>query len=284
MTATAADLQTEYRRLRDEDRETGQKRMQTVAAYSAWVHQCCLDGHPPDALRRNAGTESERFFARTIPGTDDHTYWDGNIEHFRLDTGRVRHARWWWYERVNGPQEKRGRLGAVCGEMNCITPDHQQFVPWSEYRRRYTDEQMLGALQVAAQRLGHAPSRDEYRDLGLKPSREIIRIRFSGWTNAVLAAGLTPAAAQQHRSVATPEQCFASLRFVADLLGHAPSESEFRAHNLELQAAGLHSSPSTIYRCIGSWPKALQLAGLTNAGAEIPEAVQPTKGSRSFVA
>ncbi len=261
MTATAADLQIEYRQLREEDRETGLRRMQTRDAYSAWVRQSCAEGDPPDALRRNAGTESERFFARTIPGSDGHTYWDGNIEKFRLDTGRHRHVRWWWYERVHGPQG-RGTLGATCGERNCITPEHQRFVSWSEARRRYSDQQMLGVLQVAAQRVGHAPLWNEYRDLGLKPGRDIIAIRFGSWTNALLAAGLEP---HRHalRAAATPEQCFAALHFIAKLVGHPPTEHEFRAHNEELRAAGLHSSPSTIYRCVGSWPKALKMAGLT---------------------
>lgn len=263
MTTTAADLQTEFRRLRDEYRETGEGRYAVACAYNDWFHQSCSEGNPPDALRTNTGSESERFFARTIPGLDGHTYWEGRLERgrFRLDNDARRHPRWWWYEHVNGEQE-RGRLGAVCGEVNCITPDHQQFVPWSEVRQRYTDQQCLGALQVAAQRLGHAPHRNEYRALQLKPSHEVIVLRFGGWNNALRSAGLEP---HKIRVVATEEQCFASLRFVASLVGHPPTEDEFRAHNHELQAAGLHSSASTIYRCIGSWPRALKVAGLLRA-------------------
>lgn len=263
MTATAADLQSEFRGLYAEWRQTGENTYQVRLAYNAWFHQSCLEGKPPDGLRRDAGTEAERFFARTIHGLDGCTYWDGPLERgsFRIDGNRRRHPRWWWYEHVNGKQE-RGKLGAVCGQINCITPEHQQFVPWSEVKRRYTDEQMLGALQVVAQELGRAPLVREYAARRRKPGHDIIQTRFGGWMKALRAAGLEPEP-QVLRTVATEEQLLDALRFCAELVGHAPTEDEFRAHNRELQAEGLRSSPSTIYRRLGSWPIALRKAGLT---------------------
>jgi hypothetical protein len=76
----------------------------------------------------------------------------------------------------------------------------------------------------------------------------------------------------------TVEQCNASLRFMADLLGHPPTQEEMLAHNQDLKAAGLISSPSTIYRCTGSWPKALKLAGLTQESRAKRDDTQATKG------
>jgi hypothetical protein len=270
--ATAAELQAEFRRLRDEDQETGQKRMATVSAYNRWFHQACIEGNPPDALQPNAGTELERFFARTIPGLDGHTYWAPKNLIFYLSGGGTRRARWWWYEHVNGPQG-RGRLESVCGERNCITPSHQFYVTWALTKRRYTDEQLLGALQAVALKIGHTPTTGEYDAICAKPVRAIIALRFGGWESAVRAAGLAPTA-KPIRMPATVEQCVAAVRFVTERIGHSPTEEEFRVHSAELRAAGLHSSPSTIYRCVGSWPKALEIerASRRNGEAGSPSA------------
>jgi hypothetical protein len=257
---TATEQQAAFRALRDEDRVTGRKRLATVAAYNAWFRQACAEGNPPDALQPDAGTDIERFFARTIPGPDGHTYWALRGTRFLTLAGSERHPRWWWYEHVHGPHG-RGTLASVCGERNCITPDHQLFVSWAEARRRFTDERLIGSLQTVAIQLGHAPNWPEYRALRNTPSAQILAQRFGSWERALTAAGLEPSARpERHR--ATADECFAALRFATALLGHAPTEEEFRAHNLELRAAGLHSSPSTIYRCLGSWPKALRQAGL----------------------
>lgn len=261
--STAAELQTEFRVLYDHWRETGDGQAAARRAYNAWFHQSCVDSDPPDALVPNAGSEPERFFARTIPGLDGHTYWALRCYRFARDDGTERHPRWWWYEHVNGPHG-RGRLASVCGEPNCITPEHQLYVSWAEVKRRYTDEQLLAALQTVALKIGHTPTTGEYDAVRTKPRREIIAVRFGGWEGAVRAAGLQPTI-KFARTAATVEQCLAAVRFVTNLIGHAPTEDEFRAHNVELQAAGLHSSPSTIYRCIGSWPKALELVAAEDA-------------------
>lgn len=239
--------------------ELGAHRRESAPAYERWFAQACAEGRPPDALLLDSGSDSERFFARTIPGPDGHTYWALKSFLFALNGGGHRHARWWWYERANGPQP-RGTLGATCGESHCITPEHQRFVPWSEAQRRFTDEQMIGALQVVALRLGHTPTAVEYqRELG-KPSREIISIRFGGWENAVRAAGLEPSPASVHRR--GPEDCIAALRHLADYLGHPPTDTEFRQHGAVLRAAGLPPSSTTIRLYLGGWKQALKKAGL----------------------
>ena len=284
MTATATDLQTEFHRLRDEYRETGEGRYAVACAYNDWFHQSCLEGNPPDALRTNTGSESERFFARTIPGLDGHTYWEGRLERgrFRLDNDarRHRHPRWWWYEHVNGEQE-RGRLGAVCGEVNCITPDHQQFVPWSEVRQRYTDQQCLGALQVAAQRLGHTPTMHEYRDLKLRPVADIIAVRFGGWASAISGAGLPPVVTI-HEVRYTAENCIRAIQTIAEAVGHAPTEDEFRERVPLLRSLGLPCSPHTLRARLGTWREALEKAGLLSSTAppRTPGAVTPRTRKR----
>jgi hypothetical protein len=278
MTATA-DLKAEYDRLHEHWRDTGEDQYAARQAYNNWFHQACVEGNPPDALNPNEGSESERFFARTIPGLDGHTYWSLKDGRHRLDGGGERNSRWWWYEHVNGPQE-RGSLASVCGEINCITPEHQQYVPWELVKRRYTDEQCLGALQAFALKIGHTPTSIEYKGAHAKPCREIISARFGGWPNALAAAGLEPPI-YSWKVPATVDQCIAALRFAAGILGHAPGEDEFRSLSKKLQAAGLHSSPSTIYRCTGSWPKALKLAGLTQESRRNGEDMTPTKGTES---
>lgn len=257
---TAADLQAEFRAFRSGDAKAGIRSARTRDAYNRWFHQACIEGNPPDALQPNAGTDLERFFARTIPGPDGHTYWEPRAMRFYPRDGGQRHCRWWWYEHVHGNQG-RGTLAAVCGERNCITPDHQLFVSWAEARRRFTDEQMLGAIQVSALSLGHTPTAVEYSQSGRRPSDSLIRMRFGTWERAVTAAGLEPSPLSIHRR--GPEDCIAGLRWLASHLGHAPSDKEYRAHAAFLKSAGHPPSATTIRTHLGRpWSAALAKAGL----------------------
>ena len=258
MSAALADLQAEYRQLRAEDTETGVHRLATANAYGRWFNRACADGTPPDALRVHTADEVERFFARTIQGPDGHVYWDGNLaKGFRRNDGRYRKATWWWWERVHGPAE-RGRLDPSCGEQHCINPEHLVFVPWGDIKQRYSDMQIIGALQVAAMRLGHPPTTSEWRRLDISPTDTIIAQRFGSWSNALRAAGLEP----RERVVASEEQCIASVRFVSRLVGHAASRQEMRAHARELGEAGLPSG-TTVERRFGRWADVLRKAGVT---------------------
>ncbi len=252
---TAAELLSEYRLMRDAG--TGKARL--ANAYQRYFRQAVAEGNPPDSLQRLTGTEPERFFPQLIAGLDGHNYWDGAAT-FRLDAGGVRNPRWWWYEHLHGKQPK-GALSSVCGERHCITPNHQQFVDWSALRRRYTDEQLLGSMQVVAMRLGYTPTKNEYDALrGRGPTSTIIGQRFGSWKRALRAAGI---AARPKPQGWTAEQCIEGLRFVTKLHGQPPRNNHYRAYAAQLGARNLPSATATILHHLGpTWDDALKKAGL----------------------
>ncbi len=50
--------------------------------------------------------------------------------------------------------------------------------------------EIISALKQCASILGHAPSRNEYREKGIGPSSAVIERVFGGWSPAIIAAGL----------------------------------------------------------------------------------------------
>lgn len=257
---TAAELLKEYRGLRELWLDTGEDRYQVQLAYERYHKQACAEGRPPDSLVRYSGPEDERFFDQIIAGPDGHTYWDGG-RRFRLDKGGERLPRYWWYEHVHGVLLERGKLASHCGELNCITPAHQQFVSWGQIKQRYTDQQLIGAVQVVAMRLGHSPTRLEYQsERGRGPTSEILAHRFGGWRSALEAAGLE-ATPYTLRKI-TAEDCIKALKMVARLSGRMPTQKYFRVHADQLREAGLPSGHSSIRDHLGTWSEARRKAGL----------------------
>ncbi len=257
---SAAELLREYRGLRELWLDTGDGRYQTQLAYDRYWKQACAEGRPPDALIPVAGPEHERFFGYLIPGPDGHNYW-GGPQRFQLDSGGERKPRYWWYEHLHGTLP-RGTLRADCGELHCITPTHQQFVDWAQIKQRYTDQQLTGAVQVVAMRLGRSPTRNEYNaERGRGPGGDIIAQRFGGWRDALRAAGYEPDPRSLHKL--TPEVCIQGLKFAARLLGRTPSVDDYSGHADQLRAEGLPTSPSSIRSHVGpTWDAALKRAGL----------------------
>ncbi len=258
---TAAELLREYRRLRELWLDTGDGRYRTQLAYERYWRQACAEGRPPDSLVKISGPEKERFFDAIIPGIDGHNYWGGGYR-FRLDTGGQREPRYWWYEHLHG-KLPRGSLKPTCGELHCITPTHQQFVSWAEIKQRFTDQQLIGALQVVVMRLGHSPTVLEYNmERGRGPTGTIIAQRFGGWSKALQAAGYEPSQKTVHGW--TREQCIAGIEFVAGLIGHAPGDREYRAHAAQLKEQGLPVGTASVRKYVGAatWAVALKKAGL----------------------
>lgn len=230
-------------------------RLRAGDAYNRWFHQACLEGRPPDSLERSSPVESERFFARVISGVDGHCYWDSR-QGFRRNDGQRRNARKWWWEHRHGPITDRSVVKPTCGEPNCITVDHQRLVPWGELKQRYTDEQCIGALQVAALRLGHSPSMHKYDTLGLRPSSALLQIRFTSWSRALRAAGLPEAPpGSQYVEVWSETDCLDALRSIRDQLGFVPSGRWWTRTRQQ-------PSRRTIQRRLGGWSNALRKAGL----------------------
>lgn len=64
--------------------------------------------------------------------------------------------------------------------------------PSSRPHSHLTDDQIIARLQAEAQRLGRAPTQDEWGKRPDAPSDVAMRKRFGSWAAALEAAGLTP--------------------------------------------------------------------------------------------
>jgi hypothetical protein len=256
MSETLAELRADYDDLNARWRN-GEPWLQarTGDAYRAWFRQSVQEGRPPDAPRKHSPVEPERFFARVVPGPDGHSYWiGGNV--FRRNDGKTRNPRSWWWEHVHGRITDRGIVKPTCGEPHCITVDHQRLVPWSEVKREFTDLQCIGALQVAAMRLGYSPTTGEYDALRLRPTSTGLINRYSSWGRALAAAGLPePSRNTRFKEVWTTQACVDALRKVEQQRGVVPSGRWWER---------TRQSPSywTLMRRFGTWKNALRAAGL----------------------
>jgi hypothetical protein len=261
MTATFAaeadvlrDLRDEYNVIRT---TTPRGSHEAREAFERLFRASCAAGHPLDALRRHATNEVERFFSNTVEGTDGHVYWDGARNSFKRNDGKTRIPRRWWYAHIHGKELGQYEdLVPTCGELHCINPEHCT-VGRGLRRTRFTLDQMLGSLQVAALRLGRSPKSKEWDTLGLSPTRTLYQMRFGNWENALKQAGLQPAPVT-HKADA--ESCIAAIKFVRDRLGYWPTRNEFMQHGAALRQAGLTSSKGPILKYLGRWDVAIAKA------------------------
>lgn len=229
----------------------------TAAEWEAWFREECRAGRPPDALNRRIENEWERFISRIISGVDGHAYWPSERNFVRNDGG-TRKPAYYWIEHIRGPIEDRAVIKPTCGELHCIAPPHQRVVSWSEVKMRYTDAQCIGALQLAAMRLGFTPTEHGYRDLGLKPEGRMIAARFGGWDAAVRVACLPPAERKAPSAFSqrwSDDDLVAALRGKVAELGSVPSGRWWDLN-------GVVPSRHTLSRRFGGWRQALEAAGL----------------------
>jgi Homing endonuclease associated repeat len=229
-------------------------------AFVRYMRDASRLGLNPTTLNQYSTNEVERFFAYTIPGPDGHVYWDGRKE-FRRNDDKQRPPRRWWWEHVHGPIGTTTlRIHPICGDEACINPDHAEcrhFAP-----RKFTDEQLIGFIKVAALRLGHPPRIPEFDAQGFGVTARGVALRFGrSWPTALKAAGYKPPG---HPKKVTPAQCITALQRARALLGHWPSSDEFRYHpeiRPALQKEGLPAWPETIRGALGVWHEALRKAG-----------------------
>lgn len=255
MSATLHELRTNLTTVRETH---GRRSSQAEQAFSELVRTAADNGTPLDGLRHHTANEVERFFSWTIPGIDGHVYWDGPKNFTRNDKRTRTPLRWWWQHRY-GNLADSDDLVLKCGEANCVNPEHAAKERVRGVALRYSDESMLGGLQVLAARLGHSPTTREWDHGGRKPSSTTLIHRFGAWENALSAAGLAMTTNAFKR--ATPERVLEAIRFARDLVGHWPSWDEYVSCRDQLKAAGLPSTITAAMRIYGSYPKARQAAG-----------------------
>jgi Homing endonuclease associated repeat len=122
-------------------------------------------------------------------------------------------------------------------------------------RQTYSDAEIVEAVQAAASVLGHVPAAREYGALASEldlPSLATVTNRMSGWSNAVVAAGLRPTAASGRALPRrwTAEACWEALERAVAELGDIPTVVAY-----EKLAAGREDLPSaaTVRNRLGRW-------------------------------
>lgn len=239
----------------------GRRSSQALAAFQRLMTWSYEIGEPLDGLRQHTGDEIERFFAFTIHGPDGHVYWIGPNVFKRNDRSTRLPIRWWWEHR-NGEIAQKDSVVSFCGERTCINPEHALFLDASASRRRYTDEAMIGALQVYALRIGKTPTTDEWQQARLAPSMGSYVNRFGSWRNAIRAAGLPPTAIGGQNK-ASPEKMIEVLQVLRTYLNRWPSTTDFNRPDVRrfLDSRGLPKARMNVYNHLGSWAEALRKAG-----------------------
>ena len=257
-------LSDDLHELRDElslQRELhGRRSIEAQVAFENLFRTSVRIGRPLDRLRQFSTDEVERFFAQTRNGPEGHVYWLGG-KVFRRNDGKQRRPVRWWYEHLHGPISPYEDVVQNCGQSSCINPDHA-IIGRDVKRRRFSDEQMIGTLQVAAMQLGHPPTTTEFTNNRYTPTVGVYKLRFGSWLKAIAAAGLGEDFQTGYRArQATPERARASLREARRFLGHIPGYDEYRSPVLRehLRELGLLTSQTSVKRQIGpSWQDAIR--------------------------
>lgn len=116
---------------------------------------------------------------------------------------------------------------------------------------RYTDSDLLDALDAVTDELGHLPSADEMNAHDGSPSASTYRSRFGSWNEALAAAGFDADDVQTHDLAALR----AALAWLTRELGRVPSPRD-------MDEAGRFSASA--YRThFGSWEAALTALNLS---------------------
>lgn len=174
--------------------------------------------------------------------------------------------------RIHGitAEEYRARyLGAQTStsDVRANRRSHFEDHPTPLYERKWTDKQILAALQRDTKRRGHPPRiRDWIKATKDHPSQGTVRKRFGRWNLALAAAGLPTRAP---RSVPKPvawssDRIIASLQREARSLGRPPTYSEWCERRARRPSMG------PIRAQFGTWNAAPEAAGLTPRAAIFP--------------
>ena len=121
--------------------------------------------------------------------------------------------------------------------------------------RYKTDEEIFSFIRKLARKLKRPPTAIEYEACQDKPvSRRLLCQRFGSWNNARILAGLKIKAI-------TSEDIIQSLKRVKRDLKHIPTIQEYMEHKFRI------CCDATVRKHFGSWPNALEAAGLKEKSA-----------------
>lgn len=222
-------------------------------AFNLYYAEANRLGRNLSALPEYSPDEATRFFAKVVHGTGGHAYWTGGQDFFLNSGGQSRPSRW-WYRHAIGELSEKVLLKPGCGQPRCIAPGHQVEAA-KGVARRFTEDELIGKLQAVALRLGHSPTREEWRELEMVPTTGTYEYTFGNWNGALGRAGLEP-----KKKEFSAEECLWAIRYVRSKLGRWPTVREFLAHSEQLIHKGLPGSAYPIDRHYGTFAKARDAA------------------------
>ena len=134
-------------------------------------------------------------------------------------------------------------------------------------RRRYSDEDILGELRAAAERLGRSPTMREFAaDPQARVHPQTVIEHFGTWNAAKRAAGLFP------RRFSTREELLEQLRRLGEELGRTPTARDLAARRRSLPSASLYA------HTFGSLAAALREGRLAGAAVDVFAEEPPPAG------
>jgi hypothetical protein len=259
---TAGELQAGYRAAKVEGNSNDY-----IAYYEAWFKRMCEEGKPPDAMQRESGTRTERFWAQLIEGMDGHLYWNGPLDsggrpELRYPNGRGGGrcvAQRFAWKLKHGELSARITVWATCGERHCMNVEHlaAAWLPRG-VKSQVPTSILLERVKALATRLGHPPTAEQWDAARLRDwhSAAGIAERFRGqWTAALRAAGLEAANAGQYDRRYSTEELIEELRALAREVGRTPTTGDWRRSKRK-------PNVTAVARRFGSWAQTLEAAGL----------------------
>jgi hypothetical protein len=138
-------------------------------------------------------------------------------------------------------------------------------------RQKYSDDELLGFLRQASERLGGVVTTQAYngyakarrtRDGRPWPTQQTHFKRFGSWRAALAAAGLAanPPSAIAGQRLFDEAHCIDAVRALARQLGKVPTAGEYDA--FAKASAGAFPSQATVRNRCGTWNAVLNRAGL----------------------
>ncbi len=130
-------------------------------------------------------------------------------------------------------------------------------LPTKPGRGQYDEKDCINAIKKATDILGYTPSIRDYEELGLSPSRNVIKKLFGKWNIAVKAAGFKPNTSRSNNQGKqyTRKDCIESLKKAAKIIGSSPTREQY-------DLLGLYPSYDTIQKNFESFNNAKKEANL----------------------